>query len=259
MKMYQLLSHPCFRVVLISLLLGACTANYLLKQSEKGLLVFGRDANSLKKIAKVLSVPDLQSVMFLEADIGNAFIEQDRITFALMPNQKKLFGGIRSELSINYPYKLGERVIYSFDMFIPNDFKVDTGKNRWWIFAQWHDQPDPKLNQTWADLLGNSPPISLFVEERNYTFGVGVYYFGKEKFWFPVDKGKWNNYTFDIIWDTDENGQLLFSLNDKKIKVFTGKNMLNNYHHYLKIGMYRHPKINILNHVSFSALEITTK
>jgi hypothetical protein len=197
--------------------------------------------------------------MFLEAKSGHAFIEQDKITFALKPNQKKVFGGVRSELSINYPYKSGERVTYSFDMLIPNAFKADSVKKRWWIFAQWHDQPDPKLNQTWADFPGNSPPISLFVEERDATFGVGVHYLGKEKYWFPVDKGEWNNYSFDIIWSTDDDGQLLFSLNDKDMIVFTGKNMLNNYQHYLKIGMYRHPKINTLNHVSFSALEITTK
>jgi len=226
--------------------------------NSKAVLTMGRDKASLSRISTALSAPELESMMFLESLKTNAFIDQDALTFTLKPNQRKLFGGIRSELSVNFPYQVGERVTYTFDMKVPADFVADNKKNRWWIFAQWHDQPDPKLNETWNDMPGNSPPISLFVEEREGVFGVGVNYLNSENFWFAINKGEWNRYRFEIHWsDVDTGmGQLLFSFNDEIEKNFVGRNMLNSYQHYLKIGMYRHPKINTFNRVLFKSLII---
>ncbi|WP_170252885.1 heparin lyase I family protein [Colwellia echini] len=258
MRKYQPLRGP-ISFITILVLLFACTSSEQNKPNEKGWFALVNDANFLAEVSAALSASKLQPFMHLEAPLDNVDVGNDSVTFTLTPEQEKIFGGIRSELAVNFPYVVGDKITYRFDMLIPDDFLADKGKNRWWLFAQWHDQPNPQLGETWSGFPKNSPPIGLFLEEKDNQFGMTIHYLGNKKFWFPVNKGKWNRYAFNITWSNDSDGELIFSLNDDALKTFNGKNMLNNYQHYLKIGMYRNPNINSLNHVEFKELIIVNE
>lgn len=62
----------------------------------------------------------------------------------LLPGQRKLHKGVRAEVSVDYPFAIGETVRYSWRFMLPKDFVSDAPKNRWWVIGQWHDQPNKK-------------------------------------------------------------------------------------------------------------------
>jgi Polysaccharide lyase len=76
--------------------------------------------------------------------------------FGLSPGQAKKNNGIRAEISVDYPYKVGDVVRHAWKMRLPDDFKADDPQNRWWVMGQWHDQPDRTLGETWAGFPGRS-------------------------------------------------------------------------------------------------------
>lgn len=214
------------------------------------------DKEFTAQLAKSLSAEHLYKYMFLEA-VANETVTytEHSITFKISPNQARLHSGIRSELSIDYPYQLGQTVSYSFEMKVPDDFQNDK-KNRWSLFAQWHDQPNPERGETWQNFPGNSPPVSLFTESQQGVFGIGIDYGGVHREWVPLSKGQWHRFQFRFLWSNKQDGKLTVALNDETRFLFTGANMLNDFQHYLKIGLYRHSKIPTRNQISFKALDI---
>ncbi|HCJ7316171.1 TPA: heparin lyase I family protein [Vibrio cholerae] len=209
----------------------------------------------LDEVAKAINSEELREYMFLEAvPEETVFVKNGYIQFNIKEKQRKIFSGVRSELSINYPFKIGDRVSYSFDIMIPDDF-ISDNDNRWYILAQWHDQPNPNLGESWSNFPARSPIVYLYTEKLNGTFGIGVAY-GKNRFWFPSDYNKWYTLSFDFLWSDAEVGVLKFTLNNTTQTTFHGKNMHNGYQHYLKIGMYRHPDIKVNNNVYFKELSI---
>lgn len=50
--------------------------------------------------------------------------------------------GNRAEVSVDFPFTQGETVRYEWQFMLPNEFPSDAPRNRWWLIAQWHDQPD---------------------------------------------------------------------------------------------------------------------
>lgn len=210
------------------------------------------------QLAKSLSADHLYKYMFLEA-VANETVTytENNITFSIGPNQARLHSGIRSELSIDYPYELGQTVSYRFDLKVADDFKSDK-QNRWSLFAQWHDQPNPKRGETWQNFPGNSPMVSLFTESRQGVFGIGIDYGRVYREWIPLSKGQWHSFQFTFLWSNKQDGKLTVVLHDETLFLFTGANMLNDFQHYLKIGLYRHSKIPTRNQISFKALDIQT-
>ena len=57
----------------------------------------------------------------------------------LLPGQKKRNGGVRVEISVDYPFQPGDTVRYAWRFMVPEGFESDAPKNRWWIIGQWHD------------------------------------------------------------------------------------------------------------------------
>lgn len=214
-------------------------------------------APNAKDVAVALSSPQLDGYIELERTRADSIsIERDLVKFSLFSNNTRTHAGIRSEAAVNYPFKLGDRISYEFEFMLPNDFLADKG-SRWWAIAQWHDQPNITEGESWKNFPRRSPPVSLYIEERNGVLGVGVnYYITGEKSWNPINRGSWNKARFDFFWRNDENGELVFFLNGQDIRRFAGPNMHNNYKHYLKIGMYRHPEIATNNDVFFKNLKI---
>lgn len=209
-------------------------------------------------IASALGAKSLAEMISLEAVFGRTVVvKNNSVKFEISREQEKINNGVRSEVSINYPFKEAEEIIYSFEIFIPNSFKSDPS-GRWSSLAQWHDQPDPALGETWSTFPGRSPLVLVFDKliDDNQVFGLN---YGDQSVELPLIIGKWNKLQFHFKWSTDSNGFLVLNVNDGTEFKFYGGNMHNKYQHYLKIGLYRHPQIFGSNHVYYRNLNIHSK
>lgn len=184
----------------------------------------------------------------------------------LFPGQRKVHGGIRAEISVDYPFQQGETVRYSWRFLLPNDFISDAPKNRWWVIGQWHDQPNKKQGETWKNFHSHSPPVLLGLGELDGKLAMSLSYGPtnvkhKQRVVGPIflERGKWHTITFVIRWSQGADGKALVFLDDLSSPVITaeGPNMNNDYQHYLKLGMYRHPDIATDNWIYVDDLEIS--
>jgi len=99
-----------------------------------------------------LEVPAVENVVILGSGADQ------HLGLRLFPSQKKLNGGIRAEVSVNYPCKQGDTVRCAWRFMVPDGFKSDAPRNRWWIFGQWHDQPDKIVARAGTALLPKVRP-----------------------------------------------------------------------------------------------------
>lgn len=211
------------------------------------------------KNALSISLPNIPITLEVANETSIA-INNDQVDFKLSGADPKVNGGIRSELAINYPYLEGEVVNYQFDVKIPKDFSFDS-LNRWWAIAQWHDQPNPKIGETWSNFPGKSPPIFIQIEKqaekpvlafRNVTTGK------IERVNIPLDE--WITVRSAIAWSTKSTGISTFEISKQSGKIANvrlyGANMNTPYFHYLKIGQYRNPDIRTANSISFRNVSI---
>jgi hypothetical protein len=175
--------------------------------------------------------------------------DQKYLEFKIFPNQKKINKGIRTEVSIDYPYQKGDVVEYSYEFLIPeNKFEPDD-QNRWWILgAQFHDQPNRTLNEKWDNFPSHSPVMSWVygnIKKQHvlsFSYGTEQRHIGS----ISIKENKWYKIKMRIKWSSDKDGFCDVYLDNKETPVFSayGVNMYNDYQHYFKLGMYRHPKIN---------------
>lgn len=179
------------------------------------------------------------------------------VVFISNADIKKIHNGYRSEISLHYPYIIGGTVSYKFKIMIPSSFSISTKSNFWFLLAQWHDQPNILRGETWKNFPHNSPPLSLQVERVGNDYFLSVQQIGQEKFTFSFPFDQWISMSFTVTWSNRENGIVVFeSLGHKK--EFTGKNMLNDYWHYFKFGIYRAPVVLDNLSVYFKDLIINT-
>ncbi|MEO9593289.1 polysaccharide lyase [Rhodopirellula bahusiensis] len=182
------------------------------------------------------------------------------------PGQSKTHGGMRAEVSLDYPFKPDDIVRYTWKFRLPGDFASDAPQNRWWVIGQWHDQPDRTNNETWATHPSYSPPISIGIAEIENRLAIGLSYgttLGDHKQAvsnpIPIQRGTWYTVQADIRWSPTENGSIELSLLEKpdSATVMQGPNMNNPFQHYLKIGMYRHPGIQTENWIHIDQIDAT--
>lgn len=187
----------------------------------------------------------------------------------VFPGQSKLHGGIRAEISVGYPFQQGETIRYSWRFMLPKDFISDAPQNRWWVIGQWHDQPNKKLGETWENFASSSPPVLLGLGELEGRPAIGLTYgptndkhdklksraIGS----IFLERGKWHSITVVIHWSQGLDGKALVFLDDLSKPALTavGPNMNNDYQHYWKLGMYRHPEIATDNWIYLDDLEIS--
>ncbi len=205
---------------------------------------------------------------FLElAGLENVSTSSDEggpfLALHLFTGQPKKNNGVRSEISIDYPYQEGETVRYSWQFRIPEDFQSDTPANRWWVLADWHDQPDRTKGETWDTYagIGQSAPIVIGYGYLNntdmigFTYGVGE----RQERGLPISKNKWYKITLEVTWSQDNNGRARVFIDDNKEAWvdMKGPNMLNAFQHYMKAGMYRHPDIALDNTIHIRQVRIT--
>jgi hypothetical protein len=182
----------------------------------------------------------------------------------LFPGQKKLNGGIRAEVSVDYPHQQGDTVRYSWKFMVPKDFTSDAPQNRWCLIGQWHDQPDKERGESWDGFPSRSPPVLLGLGEIDGRLAIGFEYGPtQDQKLGPIfiERGKWHSLAMVIKWSQKADGKATLFLDDmaKLAATAEGPNMHNDYQHYLKLGMYRHPEIETDNWIYLDDLNITVE
>ena len=148
---------------------------------------------------------------------------------------------------------------------VADDFLSDAPDNRWWLIGQWHDQPNQAKGESWDDFDSLSPPVSLSIGEIDSQLVVGLNYgrttdgnvqqhVGPT----PIAKGSWHTIETRIHWTQGSSGQASVSIDgaEAPVLIANGPNMNNDYQHFLKVGMYRHPDIDTENWIYIDDLEI---
>ncbi len=188
-----------------------------------------------------IEIPGFENI-FIGNDEGSPFLALRTYTGQPLKN-----GGVRAEIAIDYPFKEGDTLLYSWQIRIPENFQSDAPKNRWWIVANWHDQPDVFKGETWKTYVTKSAPIIFGYGNINgkdlfgFTYGTQRTPIGT----IPVTRNVWHTITVEITWSQTANGKAKVYFDHPSTPVFsvTGPNMLNGYQHFLKTGSYRHPDI----------------
>lgn len=156
--------------------------------------------------------------------------------------------GVRAEISVDTPWEEGDTVRYAWRFLIPPEFAADTPGNRWWLFGNWHDQPDPRIGQTWDNFPSRSPPVAFGYgrvdnqDQLSFVYGapnprtIGL---------IPFARDRWQQIGLEVKWSRGADGRAAVHLNGKSTPVLEarGPNMHNGYRHFMKLGAYRHPDI----------------
>ncbi|WP_417730178.1 polysaccharide lyase [Rosistilla oblonga] len=183
----------------------------------------------------------------------------------IAPDQPKLHGGVRAEVSVDFPFTENDRVRYAWRFKFADDFISDDPQNRWWVIGQWHDQPDARQNETWETFESRSPPIALGIGDVDGQLSVGMTYGvtkdNQPQFVsapVPIQRGDWIAVEALVHWSQGAEGRAEFFIDGsaEPSMVATGPNMNNGYQHYLKIGMYRHPDIETQNWIYIDDVSI---
>lgn len=169
-------------------------------------------------------------------------------------------GGRASEIAIDYPYKEGETLRYSWRMNLPTSFNPDAA-NRWWLVARWNAQPNPKMGEKPESFLALNPAILL-----SYKFVGGVDTFSLSygvpnsitSDAFSVTRNEWVKIDMEITWSTSSKGKARLFINDSKlpVKEVSGHNMYGKYHNLFRLGTSRDPAISTEANIGFGDISI---
>lgn len=215
-------------------------------------------AEKEKYFASALSASEFEDITLLEtAHCDGLVYGANSIASRLRRANAILFGGVRSEISINYPFKEKDVVSYSFQIYIPRYTEFDS-LNRWWILAQWHDQPNKDLGETWASFQALPPPISIFFERNGFDPMIGLMLGDGRKFGAtPLTFDSWHQIKVRNAWSYSDDGRTDLFVNGSIVYTHSGRNMNNRYQHYLKLGQYRSKEISASSVVFYRRLKIT--
>jgi hypothetical protein len=189
-----------------------------------------------------LEVPSKENVLLLDEG-GKPYLG-----FHVFPGQPLKNNGVRAELSVNFPYRPPAVVRYEWRLRLPKDFQADEPRNRWWVVAQWHDQPDKTKGEQWEGFPSRSPPILLGYGRKENRDYLGFNYGSPKQrpiALIEIHRGVWHKFCVVIRWSQGEDGSATVFLDDaeKPVAEAHGPNMHNAYQHYFKVGMYRHREI----------------
>lgn len=200
------------------------------------------------KLANRMGI-DKTLIPYLSLEIpscANINLVDDYAGFVLNEVNERIHNGIRSEIAINYPFVEGDTVEYRWSILVPKASAPGGGEKEWWVIAQWHDQPDPRLGETWAKFKAQSPPVAIYIENRNGVVGIGIQgMLGKKISWSPVTTDVWLDLSAVIHWSTGDTGSVRLGVDGYPNfnHSLLGPNMLNSYQHYFKAGQYRAPTV----------------
>jgi len=234
------MSRHCLR-----LFLSFFTCFQLLSEAAHAQSCGSLDKNQLARVMGVEA--SLVSSLRLEIPTcANIRMGEDHAGFVLNEENTRIHNGIRSEIAIDYPFQEGDIVEYRWSAMLPASGAPGAGADQWWLIAQWHDQPDPRLGESWADFKAESPPVAVFVERRNGVLGIGLNSLrGQKGQWVPVPTNVWMDIRVMIHWSRGNDGYVRLTVDGRPDVVLSamGRNMLNGYQHYFKAGQYRAPSV----------------
>ena len=202
-----------------------------------------------------IEVPSWENIHVLSDGAGPC------LEFRLVPGQPKKNNGIRAEISVDYPYSIGDVVRYRWEMRLPGNFKADEPRNRWWVMGQWHDRPDRTKGETWQGFPAHSPPVSFNYGRRDGKDFLSLLV-GSPKIktvgLLPLTRDTWHALDVVIKWSQGDDGRVAVFFDGSKAQAVTGTgpNMHNGFQHYLKLGMYRHPEISTENQLGIRNVRI---
>jgi hypothetical protein len=156
--------------------------------------------------------------------------------------------GVRAEVSVDYPFTEGQTIRYSWRFGITSNFTSDAPTNRWWLFGDWHDQPNPNLGETWVGFPSHSPSVGFGYGQISGQDYLALLYGAPNPATvglIPFSRGVWHSMVVEIAWSLGAAGRVAVYLDGAStpIQQAQGANMYNNYQHYLKLGSYREPDI----------------
>ena len=157
-------------------------------------------------------------------------------------------GGVRAEISVDFPFQEGDTVRYAWRMKLPADFRGDAPANRWWLIAQWHDQPNRDRGETWDTYPHHRPSIGLGYGQIDGQDQLSLLYGAPDPApvgLIPIRRGVWHELAVEIAWSRGATGRVRVFVDDMKtpVREARGRNMYNDFQQYLKLGQYRHPDI----------------
>jgi len=183
------------------------------------------------------------------------------VQFWLYPGQRSVHHGIRSEISVNYPYIEGETIQYEWWVRLNSRSTGTTRNDKWCIVAQWHDQPDPSRGESWEHHPSRPAPIHLLCHAVGASLRLGLRY-GVPN---PTDVGdvsarmnEWIRVIARVRWSTSDAGRCSLYIDDCHAPSLTasGPNMQNEFHHFLKLGNYRQPEFDAANCVEIRGIQV---
>lgn len=172
--------------------------------------------------------------------------------------------GNRAEIKISDYFSGDYTFHYRFQFMLPADYVSD---GRWQSLAQWHDQPDTSVGQTWADYPASSPPLALLFENDSVYIHLSperrkMHYSNPVK----IERDRWNKVEFIVNWSLGENGSVLAYVNDEllvpensDLDGYTGPNLFNRAGNYFKFGLYRGRDAVAENNLYFSDIQIVAR
>lgn len=215
---------------------------------------------------RVLMPDELLPVAHLEvAGVENITILRSggdqHLALGILPGQAKRNRGMRAEVSVDAPHEEGDTMRYEWRFRVPEGFKSDTPRNRWWIIGQWHDQPDLRKGETWDGFPSRSPPVLVGLGELDGRMAIGIEYGptqAQKHGPIFIECGKWHRLALVIHWSQTADGKVEVFFDDmtRPAATLTGANMHNAFQHFLKLGMYRHPDITTENWIHLDDLTI---
>lgn len=239
-----------------STLLGSCSEH-------------DRSDDAAKYLAAAVDAPLLPIASLDVASADNLRImgegDERHLGLAVLDRQAKVHGGSRAEISVDFPFVEGQTVRYEWRFMVPADFSFDEPLNRWCVIGQWHDQPDPRLSETWDAFPSRSPPVLLSIGSLDGSPGIALVY-GPDQpdskqetiGVVPLKVGRWHQLSMTIHWSRSDTGKAALHMDDmsKPLLIASGPNMNNAYQHYFKVGLYRHPAITTNNWIYVDDIRI---
>jgi hypothetical protein len=158
--------------------------------------------------------------------------------------------GTRAELGLSDLYGHNTEVCYGWSFYIdPASEEVD----KWQLLGQWHDAPDPLLNEDWSGYIPMSPPLSVLYQNGRLSLvlrSTELWGDGKKIGSVAVNKGEWIDLTFRIRWSVYDDGFVSATVNGTPITGSAGngwkakgRNLRNKAGNFLRIGVYRDDSI----------------
>ena len=172
------------------------------------------------------------------------------LALGVLDGQDRVNGGLRAELSIDFPFLPGETLSYRWQLLLPPEFTSDVLQNRWMVAGQWHDQPDRARGETWDSFTSHSPPLAIRLGGIGDRVFMAVGY-GPTKDGAPqqvsapraLSRDRWHDIAVTIHWSQGAEGWAILKLDGEPFPIMRGANMNNAAPHYLKLGLYHHPDI----------------